>query len=376
MRVACISGGDRRGLLLTTAPRPVFKRCASRRNTRASYDVAVHRSRPPGGYILAVVGAAMFAMLGPLSRFAYDAGIEPLAFVAWRAGVGSLILITFVAARSRTGARRARHAGVERASAAPIPRREVVALLVATATATILNIAIFAAFSRVTIAVALLAFYTYPAMVAVVAVAMGRERGTTATLVALVLALGGMAILVAGSVDPAAGVVIDAVGVLLAFGAAAAQTVFVTVSRTAYRSIPTDRAMAVILGGSAVGCVLIAAATGDLAAIVAPFGTPQVLPLLLVAGSVGAAMPSLFFLTAIRLIGGMRTGILMLFEPVVAVVLAAILLNEPLRPIQVLGAAGVLAAAVLIQRAARDEAAATPVDDATDVLAVRAPGGP
>src|SRR4051794_10524329 len=120
----------------------------------------------------------MFATLGPLSRFAYDAGMEPLAFVAWRAGVGSLILTAFVAGRTVRRERDTRGA----ANRVPIPRREVVALLGATATATILNIAIFAAFSRVTIALALLAFYTYPAMVAVVAVVMGRERGTRATL--------------------------------------------------------------------------------------------------------------------------------------------------------------------------------------------------
>ena len=44
------------------------------------------------------------------------------------------------------------------------------------------------------------------------------------------------------------------------------------------------------------------------------------------------------------------TGILMLFEPVVGVVLAAVLLNEGLAPIQVVGGGCILAAAVLLQR--------------------------
>ncbi|HKG57571.1 MAG TPA: DMT family transporter [Candidatus Limnocylindrales bacterium] len=331
------------------------------------------RQRPPLGYVLALVGASLFAWLGPLSRFAYDAGMGPLAFVAWRAGVGSLILGAIIALRVATARNR------RRAPAVAVPRREVAALLGAAVLAMLLNIAIFAAFSRVTVAVALLAIYTYPAMVAAVAVLLGRERATRATFVALALALGGMAIVVAGSVDPAAPVVVDALGVLLGLAAAAFQTVFVLVSRTAYRSIPTERATAVILGGAAVGCVLIAVGIGEVGSIVAPFGSPGVLPILLVAGSLGAALPSLFFLAAIRLIGGTRTGILMLFEPVVAVVLAAILLHEPLRPIQVLGAAGVLGAAVLIQRASRGDADASDSVEAVespDVLGVRAPGGP
>ena len=50
-----------------------------------------------------------------------------------------------------------------------------------------------------------------------------------------------------------------------------------------------------------------------------------------------AGVSSLLFLTAIRTIGGTRTGILMLFEPVVGVVLAALLLREPLLPVQLAG---------------------------------------
>jgi drug/metabolite transporter (DMT)-like permease len=78
-----------------------------------------------------------------------------------------------------------------------------------------------------------------------------------------------------------------------------------------------------------------------------------VLPLLVFTGIFAAAIPSLGFLTGIRTIGGTRAGILMLFEPVVGVALAAWLLGEALVPIQALGAGAILAAAVVLQRAAR-----------------------
>ena len=54
-------------------------------------------------------------------------------------------------------------------------------------------------------------------------------------------------------------------------------------------------------------------------------------------GLFAAALPSVLFLTGIRWIGGVRTGILMLFEPVVGVALAAALLAEGLQPLQVAG---------------------------------------
>jgi drug/metabolite transporter (DMT)-like permease len=58
----------------------------------------------------------------------------------------------------------------------------------------------------------------------------------------------------------------------------------------------------------------------------------------------------LLFLMAIRRIGGTRTGILMLLEPVVGVLLAALVLGEALAPIQAVGAALVLAGALVLQR--------------------------
>jgi drug/metabolite transporter (DMT)-like permease len=289
--------------------------------------------------------------------------MEPLSFVAWRAGIGALVLVVVVALAASRG----------RPIVRPwrLGRRQQVSLALATLMGLALNISIFAAFSRVTIALALLAFYTYPAMVALVAIVLGREQPSRPILLALALALGGMAVVVAGGLDPAAGVVVDGLGVLLALGAAAAQTVFVTVSRDGYRSVPADEAMAVILLGSAVGGVAAAIAVGGGAGLAEPLRQPELVPIVLAAGTLGAGIPSLMFLTGIRRIGGTRTGILMLLEPVVALTLAAVLLGEALRPVQLAGAAAILLAALLLQRSTRPGE-----DSADDAAASRVPGGP
>jgi drug/metabolite transporter (DMT)-like permease len=87
-------------------------------------------------------------------------------------------------------------------------------------------------------------------------------------------------------------------------------------------------------------------------AVAFPLESPGVLPHLLVAGIIGAGIPSFLFLSSIRLIGGVRTGILMLFEPVVGVLLAAAVLGEAVSPVQGLGGALVLVAAFILQRSA------------------------
>ena len=54
---------------------------------------------PVAGFAIVLVAASMFGTLGPLSRFAYDAGMEPLPFVAWRAAIGLAATAAFVAWR-------------------------------------------------------------------------------------------------------------------------------------------------------------------------------------------------------------------------------------------------------------------------------------
>jgi drug/metabolite transporter (DMT)-like permease len=152
-----------------------------------------------------------------------------------------------------------------------------------------------------------------------------------------------------GGLEPAAGVPVAPLGIVLGLAAAAAQVVFVTISRHGYRSVPADGATLVNLSVSLVGGVVIALLIGQGDGLVAPLRSLDPWPVLLLAGIVAAGMSSLLFLTAIRLIGGTRTGILMLLEPVVGVALAALWLGETLGPVQVAGGALVLLGALVLQ---------------------------
>lgn len=294
------------------------------------------------GTLAVLIAAAGFGTLGPLSRLAYDAGLTPLGFTAWRAGLGALVVGGLVVLRTTRGRPPVGLRGLS--------RRARASLGVAVACGIVVNLAIFIAFGRITVALALLGFYTYPALVTLAVVIRERRRPDGVQLTALAMAVVGMAVVVLGQLDPAAGVRFELVGLGLALLAAAAQTLFILVSRRGYAAIPTDEATLAILGGGAIGYLVIAVVIGDLGALTAPFSTPAGWPFLLLAGTVGAGIPSLLFLTAIRWIGGVRTGILAMFEPVTGTLLAAVLLGETLRPVQVLGGALILGAGVLLQR--------------------------
>jgi drug/metabolite transporter (DMT)-like permease len=139
-----------------------------------------------------------------------------------------------------------------------------------------------------------------------------------------------------------------------------------TISRHGYSAVPAETATIVILIGSTVGAALLALATGFGADLLVPLRSADPWPVILVAGILAAGVPSFLFLTAIRRIGGTRTGILMLWEPVVGVLLAGLLLGERLVPVQVVGGALVLGAALILQLASDPEE--EPIAGALDIV--------
>ncbi|MEA2605472.1 MAG: hypothetical protein QOI00_229 [Chloroflexota bacterium] len=294
------------------------------------------------GSLALVIAASGFGILGPVARLAYDAGFQPMSFVAWRATFGVLAILAIVA----VGAVRR---GIPIVNPLRLPRGDAAGLAVVALTGLGVNIATFVAFDLTTVALVLLAFYTYPALVAGVAVALGHERLDGTHLVALGLALGGMVLVVANGLDPAGGdVAFNPMGVLLGLAAAVFQTTFVTVSRGRFTTIPSDQAMGWVMLLIAVACTALALALGNRLDV--PLHGGPALGLALLAGVAGAGVPSVLLLVGIRAIGGTRSGILMLIEPLVGVSLAALLLHEALRPMQVVGGGAILAAAILLQR--------------------------
>ena len=306
---------------------------------------------PALGFGLVIAAAVLFGTLGPLSRFAYDAGMQPTAFVAWRALIGLAGVGVFVAGRVRRG---------ELTLVRPVSlsTRVRLLLLVAALMGITINVSMFIAFDRITIALALLGFYTYPAMVALANVLLGRERLDAPRIVALALALAGMIAVVGSQLDSAAGIRLDVIGLGLALGAAVSQTVYILISRDGYRAVPTEQVTVVVLFGTMIGAATLAIVGGAGPSLIEPVRRPELLPLLLFTGIFAAAIPSMGFLAGIRAIGGTRAGILMLVEPVVGVGLAAWLLGESLVPIQLVGAVAILGAAIILQRSGAPEASA------------------
>jgi drug/metabolite transporter, DME family len=298
------------------------------------------------GTLAALAAATLFGMLGPLSRFAAEDGVEGVAYTAWRAILGVSFLAILITAR---GALRPSVAAVR-----GLTGRARLSLAVAAVMGVTLNVSMFTAFGLIPIALALMLFYLYPAGVVVTDLVQGHERMTAPRLAALLLSSAGVVlVLLGGATDT--GLAANPLGIVLGIAAAASQVVFITVSRHGYTDVPADAATLVILAASVVGASVIALLAGQGASLIEPFLSPEPWPVLLVSGIAAAGISSLLFLTAIRSIGGTRTGILMLLEPVVGVLLAALWLGEAFTPAQGFGGVLVLAGALVLQLQSDEE---------------------
>lgn len=287
------------------------------------------------GLMFAVASAICFGGSGPVAKPLITAGLTPVQ-VAWlRVAGGALLMLPFAV----------RHLDLVRRE----PR-----LLLGYGVFAIAGVQVFyfAAIATVPVGVALLIEFLGPLLVLGWIRFVRRRPVTRSAAIGVVLAVVGLAFVV----EIWAGLSFDPVGLMLALGAAGCQAAYFLLS---------DR-------GSAVEPHALAAFGLMTGAVVVTFiAWPWQIEWSVLAGSValaGAELPALVALAwvivvttvlayltgivAVRRLSAPVAGGVAFLEPVVATVLAWLLLSEHLGPLQLLGGAVVLMGAYIAQRAA------------------------
>lgn len=269
----------------------------------------------------------------------------PFPLVWWRGLVGTAAMLVvgglFTLRAHRVGS----------VGAPWLPRGNGARLVIASLLGAGVNVAMFVAFVQTTIAVVLITFYTFPALVTLLAVPLYGERLTRVRLGALALSAAGLALVVLSPLLSDTDVVLDPVGIALALGAAVCQASFILLAGRGFAPLSPPRVATYAIFAAAAVALGLALIAGDFAGLTVPLREPQAWVWILLGGITGAAIPTTAFVTGIGLIGPSRAAILMTLEPLVAITLAALLLGEQPSPLQFLGGAAVLAAAVILQLA-------------------------
>ncbi len=185
-----------------------------------------------------------------------------------------------------------------------------------------------------------------PVFTALLAGAVGMDRLTTPKLAGALIAFTGVAVVIAGGHELSLGA--SLVGDLLTLGAAGLWAVYTTAGARILRTVdPLSATTWTVVAG---------------AIVLAPFGlweaahaepvtfTPEAILAILYAGALAAGIANVFVFNAIRLVGPTRVTSTQFLVPAGAVILGAIVLDEPIGLGQVVGGAIIVLGVWLTRR--------------------------
>ena len=302
-----------------------------------------HR-RPALGYLLYLGAAVLFGINGTVSKFILLSGVESARLSQLRVTAAFVVLLAVVALTNRPALRL---------------RRGELGLLVAYG---VLGVAMtqwlyFVAIARLPVGVALLIEFTAPFMVALW-VRFGLHQPVPGRVWgALVIALLGLSMVA----QVWSGFVLDGLGVLAGFGAAAALAVYYLLGeRGVHGPYPRDAVSLTLWGFGAAALFWFVVQPwwsfpwSTLATTVQPFGSGSsdipVTWFVVWMVVLGTVVPFWLVVKSLHHLSASQASVVGMTEPVIASLVAWVLLGEVLTPVQLVGGFVVLGGVLLAER--------------------------
>jgi drug/metabolite transporter (DMT)-like permease len=296
-----------------------------------------HDTRVGAGLLVALGAAFSFGMSGAWARGLIDAGWTPGAAVTARVWVAALVLLVpkILALRGRWSVLR-RNAGM------------VIGYGLLAVTAT--QLFYFQAVAVMDVGIALLVEYTAPIAVVLWLWLRRGEKPTRRSILGAVIAFAGLVLML----DILTGARVDAAGILWSLGAMVGAATYFVLSAREDTGMPP-----IVLAGSglllgAIG-LTVAGLTGILpmaftfGEVAYRFGTvPWFVPVLAI-GLLATALAYVLGIASTRMLGSRLASFVALAEVVAALLFGWMLLGQLPEPLQLLGAALVLAGVVVVK---------------------------
>jgi len=282
--------------------------------------------------MLCALSAAGFASLTILGKLAFKQNLSLVTILSLRFGGAALILFAFMGLVKR----RQIYFGLRRT----LPLFLLGALGYAGQSSLF-----FGALQRNPASLNGLLLYVYPAVVALLGWLVNRNVPRTREWLAMFLALLGVALTIggAGGMDMEHGGV-DPLGVVMVIGSATWYSVYIVISDRYVHLAGAWISTAWIALGASVSFMLAGLVSGSLNWLLPASGVAIILAMIFLSTIMALGT----FLAGMRLVGPTTASLLSTLEPVFTVLLAVLLLQEALRPLQIVGGGLVLAAVVLL----------------------------
>ena len=277
---------------------------------------------------MVLVSAAAFAANSILAKLAYAAGFHVFQLLAIRFVLGALGMWGIALALGQNPLRLQRRR---------LLQLFALGLFVYTGQST----AYFVALQTLPASLCVLIVYIYPSLTVIAGWLFFRRAITRWHLIALVSSFAGIALLLGGARFALAWALVFAVAAPVIY------TTYILLGERVMAGMPAAGASAVIFSGAAVSFCILATFTGQVAL---PNGTRGWAVAIAIA-VIPTMLAISLFMAGLPRVGASRAALLSTIEPVVTVLLAAIVLGERLTLVQVVGGLLVLAAVVVVQAA-------------------------
>jgi drug/metabolite transporter (DMT)-like permease len=306
---------------------------------------------PAAGLLFCLTSAACFGAMGIFGKLAFSEGATVGMVLASRFAIASLVLWAVVGASGRWKRVRA------------LSRQDLaIAVSLGAVGYSAQAGAYFAGLQRISPGILALLLYTFPTIVTLVAIRLGREQPSRRTATALGLASTGLVLVLAGA---GAGT-LEPVGVMLGLAAAVVYSAYILTADGISRRVDALVLTTIVCTGAAITLTLGSLITGDFQpGAVTTGGWGWLIAIALV--STFAAV--VLFFAGLDRVGPSAASILSTFEPLVTVILAGIAFGDTLTPVQLCGGLLILGGVVSLNVRRRS----LPVMSATPSRAVPLP---
>ena len=276
------------------------------------------------GVFLILISGISFGAAAIFARFTYEAGTDPITLLFLRFGIASICMILMMLVWRL-----------------PLPRGQILLGLVLMGALGYVgqSFCYFTALTLVSAGLVALLLYLYPAIVTVLAMMILKEPVSKSKILALLSALIGTVL----TIGPVGGG--QPLGIVLGLGAAFIYSIYILVgSKITKPGTAIQSSTVIITSATIVFGVLILIRGASFPTTFFGWSSASALAL------ISTVLAIVTFLAGLERVGPINAATLSTIEPVVTVVLAALILDESITPLRILGGLMILIAVIILTR--------------------------
>lgn len=283
------------------------------------------QSQTKGAWMV-LLSAAGFSTLAIFIKFAQSAGLNSISMTVWRFLMATIMLIAIIKIKNLTYA-------IDKSSAIKL-------ILMGSVGYGTMSMLFASSLEYCPASLSAMLLYTYPALVTIIAVIIGDEKLTLQKSLALIICFAGLFLTLGVSF---AG--IHSLGIFLALGASLVYSCYIIIGNRVLKTIDSLIATTWVSGAAGLMLLLVATVTGTMIFQMPSAGWIPVFGMAFFATVVAV----LCFFAGMQRVGAANASIISTAEPLLTVILSALILGEKIAPAQAGGGLLILLGVVILQ---------------------------